>query len=332
MADVPDDLDDALREALRKVDQEDVARSVRELMSQYRGEFDPSRRAIAGEVDAAAYAAYRMPATYAAVESALRRTAALMPGFEPRTHLDVGGGTGAAVWAAAEVWPSLRETVVLEQAERAIALGRRLARRARSAAVRDARWRRTVIDGAVRGPAADLVTMAYVLGELPARVRGEAVASLAGAAGTVVLVEPGTPAGYARVVEARDRFLDLGLSVVAPCPHDGACPIPRGRDWCHFSARLNRTALHRKIKGATLGFEDEKFSYVVASAPGWERAANRVLRHPQKRKGLVSLRLCTENDGLRDAAVSKRQGEVYRAARDAGWGDAWPPAPAGPRA
>lgn len=333
MADLPEELGDALTEALRRVDQEDIERSVRDLIGQYRGEFDPSRRALDTEINTAAYAAYRMPATYAAVTTALRRTAALMPDFQPRTHFDIGGGTGAAIWAAAEVWPSLRETVVLEQSEKAIALGRRLARRSGSAAVRDARWRRTVIDGAVRGGGADLVTMTYVLGELPSQVREAVVGSLAGEAATVVLVEPGTPAGYERVVTARDRLLGLGLSVVAPCPHDRECPIPRGRDWCHFSARLNRTALHRKIKQGTLGFEDEKFSFVAASAPGgWGRADNRVLRHPQKRKGLVSLRLCTGTDGLRDTVVSKRQGETYRAARDIDWGDAWPPGDAERRA
>ncbi|MEO3872058.1 small ribosomal subunit Rsm22 family protein [Nonomuraea sp. B12E4] len=40
---------------------------------------------------------------------------------------------------------------------------------------------------------------------------------------------------------------------------------------------------------------------------------------------MVSLRLCTGEDGLRDALVSKRQGELYRRARDAEWGDGWPP-------
>lgn len=325
MANVPEELNDALLEALRRLNQEDMARSVRELIGQYRGEFDPSRRALASEINVAAYAAYRMPATYAAVVTAMRRTAALMPGFQPRTHVDIGGGTGAAMWAAAEVWPSLRETVVLEQAEHAIALGRRLARRAGSAAVREATWRRTVIDGAVRCSGADLITMTYVLGELPPDVRDAAVRSLVGAAETIVLVEPGTPAGYERIVAARAQLLEQGLSMVAPCPHDRECPIPRGKDWCHFSARLNRTALHRKIKSGTLGFEDEKFSYVAASTGGWQRADNRVLRHPLKRKGLVSMRLCTGTDGLQDRVVSKKQGDVYRAARDIDWGDAWPP-------
>lgn len=324
MADLPEDLSDALEESLDSADPAEMAQSVQKLMGRYREEFDPSHRALASGVDVAAYAAYRMPATYAAVAAALRHTAALTPGFRPRAHADVGGGTGAAVWAAAATWPSVEEVTVLEQAREAIAFGRRLARKSRSPAVRDARWRQTVIDGQVRAPEADLVTMSYVLGELPERLRPDVIRSLAGGGAMVVLVEPGTPAGYERVGAARDLLIDLGLSVVAPCPHDGTCPIPGGRDWCHFSARLNRTALHRRLKVGTLGFEDEKFSYVAAAPQSWAPSPGRIIRHPQKRKGLVSLRLC-ETDGLRDVTVSKRQGEEYRAARKADWGDAWPP-------
>lgn len=330
MAELPGDLSAALDEALSGADPAALSRSVQKLIHRYRDGFDPAERMVlASAADVAAYAAYRMPATYAAVVAALERSAELLPGFSPRTHVDVGAGTGAAVWAAAEVWPSIAETTVLEQAPEAISFGRRLAGRADSPAVRDARWRRTVIAGPVRRPAADLVTMAYVLGELPPQVRADAVRSLAAGSGLVVLVEPGTPAGYERIAAARDLLIELGLSVVAPCPHDRACPIPRGQDWCHFAERLNRTALHRRIKVGTLGFEDEKFCYVAAARGARARAAGRVVRRPVRRKGLVSLRLCTEADGMADATVSKRQGEAYRAARKTEWGAPWPPLPRG---
>lgn len=266
-----------------------------------------------------------MPATYAAARSALGRCAQLTPEFRPRTQLDVGGGTGATVWAAAETWPSLQAVTVLERVPALMGLGERLAATATSEAVRRAVWHPATIGPDVALPGADLVTMSYVLGEVPQAARSGVVGRLAASGAVVALIEPGTPDGYDRVIAARDLLIALGMTVVAPCPHDLECPIPRGRDWCHFSVRVDRSPLHRRTKAATLGFEDEKFSYVVASAVRRQQAANRVVRHPQQRKGLVSLRLCTAHDGLATQTVSRRQGDVYRAARRLAWGDAWPP-------
>nr|WP_221472084.1 small ribosomal subunit Rsm22 family protein [Amycolatopsis umgeniensis] len=300
-----------------------LTQSVERLSARYRENNPATAPILSSEADIAAYAGYRMPATYAAVHAVLAEAALRAPGFTPRTQVDIGGGTGAAIWAAADVWPSLEESTVVEQVPGAIALGRRLAGSADGKAVRGSTWQRGLIDPAAPAPDADLVTLSYVLGELPEARRADVVRWLSAKAGMLVLIEPGTPAGYERIVEARDQLVELGLSLVAPCPHEGACPIPRGKDWCHFSARLPRTGLHRQLKSGTLGFEDEKFSYVVASRTAPERAEGRILRHPVKRKGMVSLALCTAS-GLTETIVTKRHGTAYRAARDAEWGDGWP--------
>jgi ribosomal protein RSM22 (predicted rRNA methylase) len=101
-----------------------------------------------------------------------------------------------------------------------------------------------------------------------------------------------------------------------------------GEDWCHFAARVGRSSLHRRVKGGSLPYEDEKYSYVAAVAPALAgtatAAAPRIVRKPQLRKGQVLLELCTADDGLRRETVTKRHGPAYRAARDAAWGDDWP--------
>jgi ribosomal protein RSM22 (predicted rRNA methylase) len=38
---------------------------------------------------------------------------------------------------------------------------------------------------------------------------------------------------------------------------------------------------------------------------------------------MVTLTVCTRDDGIAQGTVSKRQGERYRSARDVAWGDAW---------
>ncbi|MGW4060170.1 small ribosomal subunit Rsm22 family protein [Amycolatopsis sp. NPDC004747] len=327
MAVLPDDLSSALDAELARHPVARLTQSVDRLSTRYRRGDAAASPILGSEADVAAYAGYRMPATYAAVRAVLAEAALRAPDFAPRTQIDVGGGTGAAVWAAAGVWPSLAECAVLEQVAGAIGLGKRLAAGSDLAAVRGAEWRRGFVDPAAPSPEADLVTLSYVLGELPDPTRDGVVRWLAAKAGTVALVEPGTPAGYERIRAARAQLVELGLHVVAPCPHDAACPIVPGEDWCHFAARLPRSGLHRKLKAGTLGFEDEKFSYVVASRTPPRRADARIIRHPKKHKGWVALDLCTASEGLQPAvAVSKKQGPRYRAARDAEWGDGWPTA------
>lgn len=323
MSTLPAELAAALDDALGRFPTSQVTDAVEALIQRYRGGVDPSSLVLDKDLTVAAYAAYRMPATFAAVSAALRHAAVLAPEFQPTSMVDVGGGTGTSVWAAQAVWPSLAEITVLEQSASAIALGRRLAERSAAPAVRSARWERAVIGGGVAKPAADLVTMSYVLGELSESSRPGVVRSLAADAGLLVLVEPGTPAGYERIVAARDLLIGDGMKVLAPCPHERACPIPRGQDWCHFAERLNRTALHRRIKSATLAHEDEKYSYVALTRADLPHVDNRVLRHPFKRKGLVSLTLCTGADGLAEAKITKRDPEAYKRARDVEWGDGW---------
>ncbi|WP_369204931.1 small ribosomal subunit Rsm22 family protein [Streptomyces sp. PU-14G] len=313
--------------------------AVERLISHYRGETPTGAPVLRRRADAVAYAAYRMPATFAAASAALDALAERAPGWAPASHLDIGGGTGAAVWAAARVWETSRTaprpTTVLDWAEPALDLGRELASGAD--AVQATAWRAGSLRGSV--PAmepADLVTASYVLGELDADDRHAVVDAAARAArGAVVLVEPGTPDGYLRIREARDALLAAGLRVLAPCPHDGTCPLVVGQDWCHFAVRVARSSLHRRVKGGELAYEDEKYSYVAAVRGdlgdfgdlGEDAGAGgpaRVVRKPLLRKGQVLLDLCAPEGGLTRRTVTRRDGaDTYRAARKTDWGDTW---------
>jgi ribosomal protein RSM22 (predicted rRNA methylase) len=327
-------LDVELRETLRAqldgIAPRQAAQAVERLIASYRGRTPTDAPVLRDRADVVAYAAYRMPATFEAVRAALAAFRARAGKWAPASHVDVGGGTGAASWAVADAWPAheaVYTTTVIDWAQPALDLGRTLALAASHPALREARWERQAIGSGLVLDAADLVTISYVLGELPDAERESVVDRAARAARAVVVVEPGTPAGYARVLAARTRLVEAGLTVLAPCPHDGLCPVT-GDDWCHFAARVSRSALHRQVKGGSLGHEDEKFSYVAAvraPAGAVDDPAARVVRHPQIRKGQVLLDLCTPGDGLRRVTVSKRHGDLYRAARDTAWGDRWPP-------
>ncbi|MFH8698641.1 small ribosomal subunit Rsm22 family protein [Streptomyces chartreusis] len=300
-----------------------AAQAVDRLIANYRGATPTDAPILRDRADVAAYAAYRMPATFEAVHSALEAFARTVPDWTPATHTDVGGGTGAATWAVSTTWPGERGVTVLDWAEPALAIGREIA--AADPTLDKARWQRTRIDSTLTLDPTDLVTVSYVLNELTARDRATLLDTVASAARTVVIVEPGTPDGYTRVIEARDRLIAAGFRIAAPCPHSAACPIVPGTDWCHFSARVSRSSLHRRIKGGSLAYEDEKFSYVAATRLPATPAPARVVRKPQIRKGQVLLDLCETDPSLHRTTITKRHGDLYKAARDTEWGDPWPP-------
>ncbi|GLF93969.1 small ribosomal subunit Rsm22 family protein [Streptomyces yaizuensis] len=311
-----------------------AAQAVERLIANYRGTTPTDAPVLRDRSDVAAYAAYRMPATFEAVRAALAALRDAAPDWVPVTHTDIGGGTGAASWAVAEAWEDepvaagagpVPATTVLDWAEPALALGRELAAASGVPALSAARWERSRISASLRIESSDLVTVSYVLKELTPADRVAVVTEAARAARAVVVVEPGTPDGYQRIIEARERLIAAGMTIAAPCPHSADCPIVPGSDWCHFAARVSRSSLHRQVKGGSLAYEDEKFSYVVATRFPVRPAPARVTRKPQIRKGLVLLDLCSSDGTLSRTTVTKRQGPLYKGARDAEWGDPWPP-------
>ena len=281
-----------------------MAKEVETLSAAYRGE-QPSRAART-PAQVAAYLAYRAPATFAAAASVFRQVAVQRPEWRPRSLLDVGAGPGVAAWAAVEQWPSLSELMLVEIEPAMIAAGREL--------VPDATWIESDVTNA-RGPA-DLVVASYVLGELSTVPADHLWAQTDD---TIAFVEPGTPAGYRRVLDARAAVLEAGGHTVAPCPHDLACPLPAD-DWCHFAVRLPRSRLHRHAKGVELGYEDEKFAFAALSRDRVPPAAARIIRQPQPRSGHVNLVTC-EPDGIRERTISRKQGALYKEARGVAWGD-----------
>ena len=307
-------------------DERELTRATEALVSRYRSVAPASAPILASRVHVAAYAAYRMPATHAALSRVMVDLADR--GLAPRSLLDLGGGTGAAAWAAAGAFDSLESVTVLDQVEDALALGRDLVAESSSPALAGATFDHAV---AGRWPEvdADLVSVSYVLSELDESQQDGLVADAMRLGRAVVVAEPGTPDGYARVLRVRSALLEAGWTLLGPCPHSMGCPLAQG-DWCHFAARVSRSAEHRRLKGAELSYEDEKFSWVAAAAPGVlesptsEQISGRILRHPVKRKGLVEFQVCRPDGTSGREVISKKSGERYRAARDAEWGDVLP--------
>ncbi|WCJ26575.1 methyltransferases copper ion binding [Euphorbia peplus] len=245
-----------------------------------------------------AYVASRMPAVFSACHRVLGEVKRRLPDFSPTKVLDFGGGTGSAFWATREVWPKSVEKVnLVEPSQSMQRAGRSLIQ-----GLKDLPLLHSYINlqGLSRNinkseREHDLVIASYVLGEIPSlKDRITIVRQLWDLTGDVlVLIEPGTPQGSNIISQMRSHILWMekrklrkaevhnkkasnskalvsvksGAFIVAPCAHDGQCPLEKSGKYCHFTQRLQRTTsqrVYKRSKGESLrGFEDEKFSYVV---------------------------------------------------------------------
>ena len=301
-----------------------LRQAARTLSNRYRAETRDGRLHMADEIAVKAYLAARLPATYAAVRASLDQLAEAQPDFSPRTLLDVGSGPGTVLWAVADAWPGLEAATMLEASASARAMGERLA--AGGIAARTAWLAGDATLGLSDAEPADLVTLAYVLDELPPAAIAKLVDRLWAATGdTLLIVEPGTPAGWRRILDARTQLIAAGAHLLAPCAHHAPCPLA-APDWCHFSRRVARSRLHRLTKDADVPWEDEKFVYLAASrhAPAQTGRTARVLAPPRAGSGKVTLKLCRPDGGAAERLFTKRDGDTFREARRADWGDSLP--------
>ncbi|MCP9628808.1 small ribosomal subunit Rsm22 family protein [Rhodopseudomonas palustris] len=315
---LPADLKAALEQMLYGTSRTDAAARAAAISKTYRdgGTSAPIVRAT----DAIAYAGARMPATYAAVAASLNALREITPEFSPSTLLDVGAGPGTASFAATQAFESLSTLTLLDANPALRELALTLAADRPRAATLDYQLgdARKLLANA---QPAELVIASYVINELGDAARDQLADALWRAtAGTLLIVEPGTPAGYQRILGLRARLIAQGAHVIAPCPHDAACPL-QPPDWCHFVQRLPRSRLHQQLKGAELPYEDEKFSYVALSRTAPPTRLSRVLTQPEQTKVSITAKLCTP-DGIDIAVAPRRDKAAYARFRRLSWGDA----------
>ncbi|XP_010533560.1 PREDICTED: uncharacterized protein LOC104809314 isoform X2 [Tarenaya hassleriana] len=248
--------------------------------------------------ETAAYVASRMPAVFSACYRVLTEIRRRLPDFAPEKVLDFGAGTGSGFWAVKEVWPKSVEKInLVEPSQSMQRAGRSLIQGLKDVPLIHGYTSLLALSKDISSSERkhDLVIASYVLGEIPSlKDRITVVRQLWDLTQDVlVLLEPGTPHGANIISQMRSHILwmekrklrklekkmkkepeskdllDLkaGAYVVAPCPHDGKCPLENTGKYCHFVQRLQRTSSQRaykRTKGEPLrGFEDEKFCFVA---------------------------------------------------------------------
>lgn len=294
---IPDALREGIEKELSLYSFQKVKAARENLSEKYRrGLYSP----LSSNEERAAYIATRMPATYAVMERVFAEI-----DFQGKTVLDLGAGPGTAFWAL----PGCGSITHIEQDREMISLAKRLAPESPH----------TWIKGDIKDllfPASEIALFSYSFNEvLDIKLIEKAWQSC----NTLILIEPGTPKGYSHVLQARERVLQLGGYLIAPCPHALKCPL-KPPDWCHFAVRLPRLKWHKDLKEGTLGYEDEKYSYLIASKTPSAPYYGRILSPPEHHSGYLKLRLCTQ-EGVVTPTLSKRDKERYKSAKKLSYGD-----------
>ncbi|KAI0334478.1 hypothetical protein GY45DRAFT_1318524 [Cubamyces sp. BRFM 1775] len=252
--------------------------------------------------DATAFATVALPSHYSAIYAVLDHVRLrLGPEWQVRRVIDWGAATGSGLWASGHVFQDpAHEGLHSDMAERQVSqsvldsylgidkreglvrIGKRLIRDIDMGGL-GVSWQKSFHEDNVteRAEGANVLAMsAFLISSLPSPIERKALVQEMWDSGAEVMIL--IDHDFESVAAAREHFLKLGRKeledpstshltirgshVVAPCPHDGVCPLYRSgpsKLVCSFSQRLQRPEFVRKTKHSGIGHEDIEYSYVV---------------------------------------------------------------------
>jgi ribosomal protein RSM22 (predicted rRNA methylase) len=261
-----------------------------------------AKEGFQNEKEIEAYILFRTPAT----QAALKKVFSHLEGKTFKTALELGSGPGSS-------YPVLKDLFVekIVYIEKEAGFRREL---------EDVTWIVRNFLEKFTYPKSELILFSYSLGELNSEEQIDVLnRAIESSEDTIVIVEPGTTHGYDTLMRARDFLIEKDFFIHAPCFHAKSCP-KRGVGWCHFSVRLERSRVHRQIKGGSLGYEDEKYCFIIASKKRVENKFFTILDAPKVEKHRIRMNLCTP-DGQKVFECKANNRELFKSLKKKGWGE-----------
>ncbi|PIL31515.1 hypothetical protein GSI_06217 [Ganoderma sinense ZZ0214-1] len=254
--------------------------------------------------DATAFATVALPSHYSAIYAVFEQLKQrLGPDWQVDHIMDWGAATGSGLWASGHAFQrpsdmggrssldtedvqishtSLGSYLGIDKREGLARIGKRLVRDVDLGGI-SVVWQKSFHeDNAVDSvDGSNLVALsAFLLSSLPTHVDRKVLVKEMWESGAEVIVL--IDHDFENIAVAREQLLKLGRKeledptlsdhalrgshVVAPCPHDGACPLYHpgyGKLQCSFSQRMERPEFVRKTKHSGSGHENMDYSYVV---------------------------------------------------------------------
>lgn len=258
----------------------------------------------------AAYVEARLPATKAVVKAVIDRFIDERSPDAPNTILDLGAGPGTVALALEDFEAKF---TLIEKDSGFIEISKNLLKREHNH-----------IHGCIlKVPYEphDWVIASYSLNEiLCEKFDSFLLKSWNAADKFLILIEPGTPQGFKNILKAREFLIKNGAHITLPCAHQLKCPLQETDVWCHFSKRLARTKEHKNIKGGILGYEDEKYCYLIASKTQVMQTP-RIISTPKQYSGHLEISTCEMDGEIHNKIYSKSKDLNFKQMKKKEWGD-----------
>ena len=318
---IPDLLEYAIEKETGKYNIKDLKEAALNLSKRYMDNKRTGESFLRTGLDTISYSVIRMPATYSAIRTCLEKIKELKD-FNINSLLDIGSGTGAAEWAVTELF-DVNEIVCLEREKAMRDLSKKYF--SYNEELKNVKFIEADILNEELKESKDLCILSYMINELSEKNRLKVIEKVLLCTNKVLLVvEPGTPEGFENVKRIREYAFEKGYEIIAPCTgFNGRCDIPEN-DWCASSVRVQRTKIHKYLKDAEIGFEDEKFSYIAISTSkqklNIDKNLKRILRHPKIQNGGIEVKTCMQGE-IKEELITKKNKEEFKLLKKKNVGD-----------
>ena len=319
---IPELLEFAIEKNVEEFNIKELKQAALDLSKRYMESKRTGKSLLKTKLDTVAYSVIRMPATYSAIRTCLEKILEIYE-FDINSVFDIGSGTGAAEWAILDVFDKQMDIVCLERDKGMRDVSKKYF--SYSEELKNIEFIEADILNEELSLSKDLCVLSYMINELDESNRIKVIDKALNVTNKALLiVEPGTPEGFSNIKKVRDYAYEKGYSIIAPCTgFCGRCDVPND-DWCASCVRVQRTKIHKYLKDAEIGYEDEKFSYVAISKENidFKEKSNlrRILRHPKIENGRVIVKTCLKGE-IKEEIITKKNKDEFKLLKKKNVGD-----------